>query len=132
MYSLNKKGPCINGGNLTCKGDEVAPAITCRCPPQYKGMFCEEKMENVKMCLFTIISSSLSICANLFDKHKCKHDGLYIIIYCHILQITKTVIPDNETLWYNLKLFSWHLKELQVNEKRLCHIQQERAVCFQV
>lgn len=57
MYSLNKKGPCINGGNLTCKGDEVAPAITCRCPPQYKGMFCEEKMENItRLC--DIISNS--------------------------------------------------------------------------
>lgn len=47
MHSLNNKGPCINGGNLTCTGDEVAPTITCKCPPHYKGNFCEEKMENV-------------------------------------------------------------------------------------
>lgn len=36
-YSLNNKGPCINGGKLTCKGDEVAPHITCECPPNYQG-----------------------------------------------------------------------------------------------
>lgn len=45
--SLSNNGPCINGGNLTCKGDEVAPNIYCRCPPNYKGLFCEEKMENL-------------------------------------------------------------------------------------
>lgn len=29
MYSLENNGPCINGGNLTCKGNEVGPQITC-------------------------------------------------------------------------------------------------------
>lgn len=47
MYSLNNNGPCINGGKIKCEGDEVAPDITCECPPPYQGMFCEEKMENV-------------------------------------------------------------------------------------
>uniref|UniRef100_K1PIV1 Uncharacterized protein n=1 Tax=Magallana gigas TaxID=29159 RepID=K1PIV1_MAGGI len=57
MYSWNRKGPCINGGNLTCRGNEVAPNINCRCPPNYKGMFCEEKLENVtRICDRTSIS----------------------------------------------------------------------------
>nr|XP_034336857.1 slit homolog 1 protein-like isoform X1 [Crassostrea gigas] len=46
-YSMNRNGPCINGGNLICNGNEVAPNIKCRCPLNYKGMFCEEKIENV-------------------------------------------------------------------------------------
>lgn len=48
-YSSNSNGPCINGGKLTCKGDEVAPNIICECPLNYKGMFCEEKSENVSI-----------------------------------------------------------------------------------
>lgn len=58
-YSLNNKGPCINGGNLTCKGDEVAPDIICECPPLYKGMFCEEKMETVIEIIFFCVFSIL-------------------------------------------------------------------------
>nr|XP_022344868.1 uncharacterized protein LOC111137621 [Crassostrea virginica] len=46
-YSLNSTGPCINGGKLNCKGEEVAPEITCQCPPNYEGKFCEIKIENV-------------------------------------------------------------------------------------
>lgn len=52
MYSLENNGPCINGGNLTCKGDEVAPRITCKCPPYYWGMFCEEKYKKVNQIFF--------------------------------------------------------------------------------
>lgn len=48
-YSMNRNGPCINGGNITCRGNEVAPNINCRCPLNYKGMFCEEKIENVRI-----------------------------------------------------------------------------------
>lgn len=55
MYSLNNNGPCINGGKLSCKGDEVAPEITCECPPYYKGMFCEEKMENVIVFIHSFV-----------------------------------------------------------------------------
>lgn len=54
MYSSNNNGPCINGGKLTCKGEEVAPRIICECPLNYKGMFCEEKIENV--CIFPSIA----------------------------------------------------------------------------
>nr|XP_034336848.1 uncharacterized protein LOC105347193 isoform X8 [Crassostrea gigas] len=58
-YSMNRKGPCINGGILTCKGNEVAPNINCRCPPNYKGMFCEERIENVtRICDRTSVSST--------------------------------------------------------------------------
>lgn len=46
-YSLNNAGPCTNGGKPTCKGDEVAHEITCECPPNYRGPFCEEKVEKV-------------------------------------------------------------------------------------
>ncbi|XP_078336804.1 uncharacterized protein LOC144626483 isoform X2 [Crassostrea virginica] len=53
-YSLNNTGPCINGGTLICKGDEVAPNINCLCPPNYKGMFCEEKVENVTRVCYRI------------------------------------------------------------------------------
>ncbi|XP_065934216.1 uncharacterized protein [Magallana gigas] len=57
-YSMNRNGPCINGGIPTCKGNEVAPNINCRCPPNYKGMFCEEKLENVtRICDRTSVSS---------------------------------------------------------------------------
>uniref|UniRef100_A0A8W8JTD3 EGF-like domain-containing protein n=1 Tax=Magallana gigas TaxID=29159 RepID=A0A8W8JTD3_MAGGI len=57
MYSSNNNGPCINGGKLTCKGEEVAPRIICECPLNYKGMFCEEKIENVtRICDITSIS----------------------------------------------------------------------------
>ena len=47
-YSLNNIGPCINGGKLTCRGEEVAPEITCQCPPNFEGKFCELKIENVQ------------------------------------------------------------------------------------
>lgn len=60
MYSLNNNGPCINGGNLICKGDEVAPNINCECPPSYKGMFCEEKLENVTRICDRILLSSIN------------------------------------------------------------------------
>ena len=46
-YSLNNTGPCINGGKLTCRGDEDAE-ITCQCPPNYEGKFCEIKIEKVQ------------------------------------------------------------------------------------
>ncbi|XP_078336791.1 uncharacterized protein LOC111136025 [Crassostrea virginica] len=46
-YSLNNNGPCINGGRLNCSGEEVAPEITCQCPPNYEGKFCEKRIENV-------------------------------------------------------------------------------------
>lgn len=46
-YSLNNAGPCINGGKLTCKGDEVAHEIKCECPSNSRGAFCEEKIEKV-------------------------------------------------------------------------------------
>uniref|UniRef100_A0A8W8JUS8 EGF-like domain-containing protein n=1 Tax=Magallana gigas TaxID=29159 RepID=A0A8W8JUS8_MAGGI len=71
-YSLNNKGPCINGGNLTCKGDEVAPAITCKCPPNYQGMFCEEKMENVTRLCDRILTSSADTLMNCdYTKQEC-------------------------------------------------------------
>ena len=54
MYSLNNSGPCINGGKLTCKGQEVAPNITCECPPNYSGAFCENKVENVLVITYRI------------------------------------------------------------------------------
>ena len=54
MYSLNNNGPCINGGKLTCKGQEVAPNITCECPPNYSGAFCENKVENVLVITYRI------------------------------------------------------------------------------
>ena len=47
-YSLNNNGPCINGGRLNCIGEEVAPEITCQCPPNYEGKFCEKMIENVR------------------------------------------------------------------------------------
>nr|XP_022337974.1 uncharacterized protein LOC111133669 isoform X2 [Crassostrea virginica] len=53
-YSLNNNGPCINGGKLTCRGDEVAPSSTCVCPPNYEGMFCEEKIEKVTRICYRI------------------------------------------------------------------------------
>nr|XP_022306795.1 uncharacterized protein LOC111113101 [Crassostrea virginica] len=46
-YSLNNNGPCINGGNLTCKGEEVAPEVTCQCPPNYEGDLCEKRIEKI-------------------------------------------------------------------------------------
>ena len=58
-YSLNNNGPCINGGKLTCKGQEVAPNITCECPPNYSGAFCENKVENVHISIYVIFLLSI-------------------------------------------------------------------------
>nr|XP_022342300.1 uncharacterized protein LOC111136025 [Crassostrea virginica]XP_022342301.1 uncharacterized protein LOC111136025 [Crassostrea virginica] len=58
-YSLNNNGPCINGGRLTCKGEEVAPEITCQCPQNYEGKFCEHKIENVTRICDRILKSSI-------------------------------------------------------------------------
>lgn len=72
MYSLNNNGPCINGGNLTCKEDVVAPDITCDCPPNYKGMFCEEKRENITRLCDKISNSSADDLKNCTEtKHEC-------------------------------------------------------------
>lgn len=46
-YSLNNNGPCINGGNLTCNGNELTHEVSCKCPINYQGRFCEEKVEKV-------------------------------------------------------------------------------------
>nr|XP_022306762.1 uncharacterized protein LOC111113083 [Crassostrea virginica] len=46
-YSLNNNGPCINGGKLICGGVEVAYSVTCQCPPNYEGQFCEYRIENI-------------------------------------------------------------------------------------
>lgn len=35
----------------------MAPNVNCRCPPHYKGMFCEEKMENVIGIIFYCVLS---------------------------------------------------------------------------
>lgn len=74
-YSLNNEGPCINGGKLTCNGDEVAPEIICECPPHYKGMFCEDKMENV-IEMFSMFSFPSPTCGDLLGKYRCKHDDI--------------------------------------------------------
>ncbi|XP_052717999.1 uncharacterized protein LOC128190127 isoform X3 [Crassostrea angulata] len=71
-YSLNNNGPCINGGKLTCKGDEVAPYITCECPPNYQGKFCEEKIENVtRLCDKISASSAIRLTNCDSTKHEC-------------------------------------------------------------
>ncbi|XP_048760960.2 uncharacterized protein LOC125670065 [Ostrea edulis] len=50
-HSVDNKGPCINGGNLTCTKDVLAPEIACNCPKGYSGMFCESKMlQVVRIC----------------------------------------------------------------------------------
>lgn len=71
-YSLKNKGPCINGGILTCKGEEVAPSITCDCPSSYKGMFCEEKMENItRLCNRIPNSSAATLKTCMLTKKEC-------------------------------------------------------------
>lgn len=87
MYSLNNKGPCINGGKLSCRGDKVDPNMICECPPHYKGMFCEDKMENVIEIISALLFPWLLVL--IIDANKMV---LYIIIYHHILLITKTCI----------------------------------------
>lgn len=72
IHSLNNNGPCINGGKLTCIGNEVAPAITCECPPNYKGKFCEEKMENVtRQCDKISASSAVGLRSCDLTKRDC-------------------------------------------------------------
>lgn len=55
MYSSNNKGPCINGGKLTCKGDEVAPIIICECPLNYNGVVLRGKD---RKCMYFSLSCS--------------------------------------------------------------------------
>lgn len=65
-YSLNNNGPCINGGNLTCNGNELAHEVSCKCPINYQGRFCEEKVEKVaRLCERTIPASKA------FDLRSC-------------------------------------------------------------
>lgn len=72
MYSLNNNGPCINGGRPSCKTNEVAPKMTCECPSNYGGMFCEEKMENVTRLCDRISNSSAKTLPNCDNtKQKC-------------------------------------------------------------
>lgn len=70
MYSMKRNGPCINGGILTCKGNEVVPNINCLCPPNYEGMFCEEKLENLNHFFLIRLSSQLKLCGNLSITHR--------------------------------------------------------------
>ena len=37
---------------MICYGDEVAPEVTCQCPPNYEGRLCENKIENVRKYIF--------------------------------------------------------------------------------
>lgn len=72
IYSLDNNGPCINGGRLACKGDEVVPHITCECPPNYQGKFCEEKMENVtRLCDKISAFSAIGMINCDSTKHDC-------------------------------------------------------------
>lgn len=59
-YSLNNNGPCINGGNLTCNGNELTHEVSCKCPINYQGRFCEEKVEKVTRICDRIIPTSTS------------------------------------------------------------------------
>ncbi|XP_061162823.1 uncharacterized protein LOC133172034 [Saccostrea echinata] len=64
-YSLPNKGPCINGGQLTCNKtgpDAKAPDIICDCPTGFMGMFCEHKLEKVtRICDRIENASSLDL-----------------------------------------------------------------------
>ncbi|XP_078329324.1 uncharacterized protein LOC111115793 isoform X2 [Crassostrea virginica] len=63
QYSLNNNGPCINGGKLICKGDEVAPKVECQCPQNYEGDLCEYRIENItRICDRIFSSSNLTNC----------------------------------------------------------------------
>lgn len=92
MYSWNRNGPCINGGNLTCKGNEVAPNIKCQCPPNYSGTFCEEKLENVtRICDRTSISSTSGLASCDSTKMDCvtfSKDRRYVY-KCHETDISQ-------------------------------------------
>lgn len=86
---MNNEGPCINGGKLTCNGDEVAPEINCECPPHYKGMFCEDKMENViEMFLCSVFPRPLVVI--FWASTDANMMIFYINIYHHALLTTKT------------------------------------------
>ena len=43
----------------------MAPEITCQCPPNYEGKFCEIKIENVQKILSFSYSLSLSVSLSL-------------------------------------------------------------------
>ncbi|XP_078330616.1 uncharacterized protein LOC111111529 [Crassostrea virginica] len=69
-YSLNNKGPCINGGTLICKGDEVAPEVTCQCPSNYEGRLCENRIENITRICDRISNASLHYLKNCTSTSK--------------------------------------------------------------
>lgn len=46
-YSVNKTGPCLNGGSLICKPKTLPIHSTCLCPESFSGNYCENKIEPV-------------------------------------------------------------------------------------
>nr|XP_022306801.1 uncharacterized protein LOC111113105 [Crassostrea virginica] len=44
---------------LICKGDEVAPEVSCQCPPNYEGRLCENRIENITRICDRITNVSL-------------------------------------------------------------------------
>lgn len=46
-YSVNKTGPCLNGGTLICKSKTLPIDSTCLCPKSFSGKYCEKKIEPV-------------------------------------------------------------------------------------
>lgn len=54
-YSVNNRGPCLNGGKINDCGEELAADITCLCPPNFSGRFCQYENVTVSKQVFTKI-----------------------------------------------------------------------------
>lgn len=46
-YSVNKTGPCLNGGAVICEPKMLAIHLRCSCPESFSGKYCENKIEQV-------------------------------------------------------------------------------------
>nr|XP_022328087.1 uncharacterized protein LOC111127271 [Crassostrea virginica] len=77
MYSVNKTGPCLNGGTIKkCEDKQIAADITCSCPPYYFGNFCENVTRYI--CCLEASNKGLETCDGK-PTGKCK-DGDFT---CH-------------------------------------------------
>ncbi|XP_056006497.1 uncharacterized protein LOC130050433 isoform X1 [Ostrea edulis] len=114
-YSLDNKGPCLNGGNLTCRGEEVTPMMTCDCPSGLSGMFCENQMiKVVRICDRTEGSSHPYLNNCDITKYECL---TYSKNKRYVFKCNKTLRKEEKQKQGNLPLCSEVEMEIEIGSK---------------